>query len=101
MDLLDGASRNPAPNGRPIQHVRQVHVIDVARLPGEFVAALQSRNGSADNLSILHTICRLAEALGSRFSDGDSVRQEIQNRTTELWPSRMTQSFSCPCAFAC
>ena len=46
-NFLDLAARNCAADGRAVEHARKRHVIDVLRLPRDFVAALFARNRNA------------------------------------------------------
>src|SRR5258708_25444587 len=60
-DLFDPAAGNAAANCRAEEHVRQLHIIDIARLTGDFVAPLHARNGSTDDASSGHAIFQVTQ----------------------------------------
>src|ERR1700741_2915485 len=51
-DVFDFPSRNPAAHGCPVQHARQSHIVYIASLSTDFLAALQSRDGCSDDATI-------------------------------------------------
>src|ERR1700733_10037993 len=53
-DFLDAAARNAAAHRRPEEHVRQNHIVDVARPSGYLVAPFLARNRAADNAIRFH-----------------------------------------------
>lgn len=48
-NLLDATSRNLAPDGRSVQHIRQSHVIDVLCVSGDFIPSFFTWNRAADD----------------------------------------------------
>src|SRR5271154_976664 len=53
-DVLDHTSRNLAANGRSVEHSRQVHIIDVARGSGYFVATFFAWHRLPDDVLCRH-----------------------------------------------
>ena len=54
-DCFDFAAWNAAANGGSMEHVRQNHVVDVARLSRNFGAAFHARDRGADNRGVFHS----------------------------------------------
>src|SRR6266853_6513598 len=53
-DLFNYSARNPAANGRSVEHSGQGYVIDVPRRAGYFVAAFLARHRLADEVLFRH-----------------------------------------------
>src|SRR5260370_13218753 len=76
-DLFNNSARNPAANGRCVEHSRQGLVIDVPRRAGYFVAAFLARHRLADEVLFRHAYpCYslvIITVLSSRASEGSVV----------------------------
>ena len=83
-NAFDFSARNRAANGGPVKHAGQFHVIDIARLTGDFVQAFSAWNALPDDAAIVHQNTPRVRVLS--FSDALVYDNPVLNRARTPCP---------------
>src|SRR5262249_1574310 len=57
-NVVDAPARNGTPHGRPVDHARELQIVDIPRLASDFCAALLARDRSSHRCHIADRIAR-------------------------------------------
>ncbi len=86
-DVLDAATRARAADGRAVEHLREVQIVYIARLPRDFIAAFFARHGLPDELHLFFSVVQptneRAIACGDRVKRGSLLFVILDNERLE------------------